>query len=369
MEEDHVLRGEFDASAAGFESPPPSNKLGADESRTPQDIPSIEVMRDAQYGFDFNNSPILPDRADPDKFLEDQINRDKEMQTPVREEVVFTDARFSSSHNYKEQHSPVNLGSQMPFTHRSPELELQPTPEMEIQPTPPVAKPIVSRKRRKLYDMTTVLSNEYVKNALEDTSDILRKRRNCPLSSLSIWKRNNRKRLGKEGFFVEPYLVGSSAELKGIYREDCAKNHLVTIQETFQETNVDQPSLSRHDNDIEIEVLRNNDRASPEICMPSFSTPVPSPSGRSHFTPEKSNANLLSEHLERTDGDRTLPTSDVGPSGNLDSRMRTPDTVYESDMQFDNTVLSDIPELVPSGGDLGFLEKDDDSPAGKFADS
>lgn len=82
--------------------------------------------------------------------------------------------------------------------------------------------------------------------------------------------------------------------------------------------------------------------------MPSFSTPVPSPSGRSHFTPDKSNADLLSEHLEMTD--RTLPTSDVGASGNLDSGMRTPDAFCDSDMRFDNTVLSDIPELVPSSG-------------------
>ncbi|XP_042011812.1 sister chromatid cohesion 1 protein 3-like [Salvia splendens] len=356
-------RVEFDASAAGFETPSRNNNLGAFGSRTPQDIRSIEIMRDAQYGFDFNNSPILPDRALPDKFLEDQIIRDnKEMQTPVREEVVLPDARFSSSHNHGEQHSPVHLDSQIPFAHHSPELELQLTPEMEIQPTPPLAKEKVRRKRKQPYDTTTVLSNEHVKNALEDTSDILRERRNCPLTSLSIWKRNNRRRLRKEGLFVEPYVTGSSAELQGIYSEDCAKNHLVSIQETSQETNVEKPSSSRHDNDIEIEVLRNNDRASPEICMPSFSTPVPSPSGRSHFTPEKSNADLLSEHLEMTD--RTLPTSDVGASGNLDSGMRTPDAFCDSDMRFDNTVLSDIPELVPSSGDLGFLEQDDDSPAG-----
>lgn len=105
----------MDASTAGFGSPSHSNKLGGDGNRTPQDLPSIEVMRDAQHGIDFNNSPILPDRADPDKFLEDQINRDKEMQTPVREGVVLPDARFSSSHNHGERHSPVHLDSDMPF--------------------------------------------------------------------------------------------------------------------------------------------------------------------------------------------------------------------------------------------------------------
>lgn len=144
--------------------------------------------------------------------------------------------------------------------------------------------------------------------------------------------------------------AGASADLQGMYKEDCAKHHLVTIQETFQETNVDQPTLSGHNSDIEIEVLRNNEHASPERFMASFSTPVPSPRGRSRFTPQNSSAGLRSERLEMTDGDRTLPTSNVGASGNLDSGMRTPDAFYESNMQFDNTDLSDIPELVPSGG-------------------
>lgn len=101
----------MDTSAAGFKSPR-SNNLKADGNRTP---PSIEVMREDRHDFDFNNSPILPDRADPDKFLEEQINRDKEMHTPVREAVVFQDARFSSSHNHEEHHSFGHLDSHIPF--------------------------------------------------------------------------------------------------------------------------------------------------------------------------------------------------------------------------------------------------------------
>lgn len=364
MDEDDCPDVELDASTAGLKTPPPSNNLGADRNRTPQSLPSIEIMREAAHGFDFNNSPILPDRADPDKFLEDQINKD--MHTPVREEVVLPDARFSSSHHHEEQpHSLGNLNSHIPFDHHSLELEIQPTPEMEIQPTPPVAQPKVRRKRRQPYDTSTVLSNGYVRDNLDDTGDILRVRGNCPLTSLAIWKRNNRKRLRKEGFFVEPHITGASADLLGIYKEDSAKHHLLTTQETHQETNADQPSSSRHDSNIEIEVLRNNDRASPERSMPFFSTPVPSPSRRNHFTPENTNLDLQSDRLEKTDGDGTLPRSDVGASGNLHSEMRTPDdTFFDNDMQFDNTGLSDIPELVPSAGDLGFLEQDDDSPAG-----
>ncbi|KAI3448928.1 hypothetical protein Pfo_005593 [Paulownia fortunei] len=348
-------------TAAGIKDPSPSNQLGADDrnvgNSSPQDLPSIEKMRDAKHGFDFNNSPILPDRADPDKFLEEQINKDKETFTPVTEEVVLPDGHFSLSQNHEEQHSFGHLDSPGLFVHRSP--------EMEIQPTPPVAQPKVRRKRKQLYDESTVLSNEYMKNALNDTSGIRRVKKNCPLSSLALWKLNNRLRLRKEGVFFEPFVTGSCADLQGIYKEDfiSAKLHLVT-EKTHQETSVAQPPLFRRDSDMEIEILRNNECASPDRYIPSFSLVVPSPIGRSYFTPENSNLGLQSERLETTEGDGISPTADMGASGNLDSEMRTPDTFYGKGLQAEHTALSDIPELVASAGELGFLEQDDNSPAG-----
>lgn len=85
--------------------------------------------------------------------------------------------------------------------------------------------------------------------------------------------------------------------------------------------------------------------------MPFFSTPVPSPNRRNHFTPENSNLDLRADRLEKTDGDGTLPRSNVGASGNIHSEIRTPDDAFfENDMQFDDTCHSDIPELVPSAG-------------------
>lgn len=137
-----------------------------------------------------------------------------------------------------------------------------------------------------------------------------------------------------------PFSAGCSADLQSLYREDSTKNHLDPIQETHEETNVD----------IETEVLRNNDDPSPERFMPLFSTPVTSPSGRNHFTPKNTNSRLESEHVETNDGDRTFFTSEAGTSGTRDSEIRTPDAFYGSDMQFDHTALSDIPELVPSAG-------------------
>ncbi|GFP93120.1 sister chromatid cohesion 1 protein 3 [Phtheirospermum japonicum] len=304
MDEDVPPTVELD-TVAGLNDPSTSNQLGADNRNAGNSSPqkSIEIMRDAARGFDFNNSPILPNRAAPDKFLEEQISKDNENLTPATEEILFPDGNFSSAHNHEEQqHSLGQLNSPTPF------------------------------------GGCTV----YMKNLLNDTSNIRRVRRECPSSSLAIWKQNNTLRLRKDDVICEPF-----------------------IHEENQETSIAQPPLSSRDGNIEIETLRNNERASPERDLPSLTTALPSPGGRSYFTPEKSNLGLQSEQrMDTTGGNGLLTTGDVGPSGNLDSEMETPDMSYDRGFQDEHTALSDIPELVASAGDLGFLDQDDNSPAG-----
>lgn len=45
-----------------------------------------------------------------------------------------------------------------------------------------------------------------MKKALEDSSDLLRKKRNVPINNLGVWKLNNMVR--KEQVFHEPLLTG-----------------------------------------------------------------------------------------------------------------------------------------------------------------
>ncbi|XP_011096962.1 sister chromatid cohesion 1 protein 3-like [Sesamum indicum] len=361
MEEDIPLPVEVDATA-GSEYPSPPNQLAADDgiigNSSPQDLPSIEIMRDARHGFDFNNSPILPDRVEPDKFLEEQINKDKANCTPVTEEVLLPDDRFSSPENHEEQHSLRHLDSPMLFVHQSP--------EMEIQPTPPVTQRVVRKRKRKQYfDKSPVLSNKHVKKALDDTDDTRRNRRNCPLSSLAIFKQNMRLQLKKNGLPCQTYVTGCCLALLSLYEEgNISVHHMVTTEKTPQEMSADQALSPSHDRDREIEVLRNNEGASPDRFMSSFSMAVPSPHGRSYFTPENSSFGLQSECLETNDGDSVLPTSDMGTSPrDLDSEMRTPDTFFGKGLP-ERTALSDIPELASSAEELGFLEQDDNFPAG-----
>ncbi|KAK4398143.1 Sister chromatid cohesion 1 protein 3 [Sesamum angolense] len=350
MEEDIPPPVEVDA-AAGSEYPPP-NQLGANDgnignSTTPQDLPSIEIMRDAKHGFDFKNSPILPDRADPDKFLEEQINTDNATCSPVTERVLLPDDRFSSPQNHEEQHSLRHLDSPML-------LDLcRQFPEMEIQPTPRVARPRARNTKRKQYfDKSPVLSNKRVKKALGDASDTCRSRRNCPLSSLAIFTQNMRLQLKKSCLPLQSYITGCCPVLSSLYDD-----HPNATEKMPQETRVDQPPSRSRDFDRETEVLRNNEGASVDRFMPSFSTAVPSPHGRSCFTPVNSNLGLQSKRLKTTEGDGVLPTADLGTSPrNLDSEMRTPDTFYQKSLLAEHTTLPGIPKLVSCTRSQGIPE-------------
>ncbi|XP_073040782.1 sister chromatid cohesion 1 protein 3-like isoform X1 [Primulina eburnea] len=351
---------------AGYVDRSPQSPIGVNEitigNSSPQDLPSIEIMRNAKHhGFHFNDSPILPDRADPDRYLEEQILKDKQTYTPVKEDAVFPDGHSLSSHRHEEEHSFEHLDTLITFVHR--------TPEIKIQETPAVAQPKVQRRRRKrkqFFDESTVFSNQDMKNALSDTTGIRRVKKNCPCSLLDIWKVNNR--LKKDDVFFEPLISGSCAAIQDIYKEDfiTSKPHLIITEKEHQETNVSQ-SMHGNDDNIEIEHLRYNECASPEGCMPLFSNitlPSTERSRRGQLTPKNSNHKFQSERLETTEGFGRLDTGIRLSSGLHDSEMRTPETFFGDGLHHEHTTLFDIPELFNSAGELGFLEQDDNSPAG-----
>ncbi|KAL3622881.1 hypothetical protein CASFOL_033270 [Castilleja foliolosa] len=85
-------------------------------------------------------------------------------------------------------HLRVTTQAPTPFVHQSPEMEIQASL---------VVQPKVMRKRKKFFD-------EYMKNLLNDTSNICRARKDCP-SSLAIGKQNNTLQLRKDDVIYEPF--------------------------------------------------------------------------------------------------------------------------------------------------------------------
>ncbi|EYU31343.1 hypothetical protein MIMGU_mgv1a005279mg [Erythranthe guttata] len=147
---------------------------------------------------------------------------------------------------------------------------------------------------------------------------------------------------------------GSCADLESIHRDDFVSSKLDRF--ITEETNEGTGVVAT---DMEIETLRNNDcAATPERFIPS--DVLPSPNKQGYSTPVNPTVGSPSRRTEYTDGDGIFHTPDNGPSNNFFSEIETPNTGG-------GTFNSDIPELVPSPGELGFLEQDGSSTIGSEA--
>ncbi|XP_009774740.1 sister chromatid cohesion 1 protein 3 [Nicotiana sylvestris] len=346
----------------------------------PQDIPEIEIMRDAVHDHSFDHVPLWSDQGndvmEPDKILEEQIMREKETTSPIVEEMGAPEGHSILSQQRQEPPSATSVEAhefadpQMSFGHQSPDLALRSTPPPEM----PKAR---GRKRKLLkYDKELVLSNKKMRRDLEDTSDLVRQKNNAPFSRLDIWKQNNK--LRNDGILFEPLITGLCDDLCNIYKEDfiSAKVKTASPQDDYAEPSNNQSSPSGNDLPVEIERLRDNqDFASTNLLseiLPSpnksISSPLmsmPSTSRRDDFTPATTTFGTESSQMGRTMESEVLPTPDPAAfTGYVGSDMETPSTWYGEELGVENTVLSDIPEFDNSAGDLSFLEQDDNTPIG-----
>ncbi|KAE9459839.1 hypothetical protein C3L33_08257, partial [Rhododendron williamsianum] len=327
---------------------PPVASEGIHADSCPDDIPEIEIRRDAVH----NISPwpdLGNDRIEPDGTLERaerQLVNDREIPTPVAEERLISDRQSIPSRHHEEpfnsaasSQAPDNFNSHIAFEHASPpQLVIRATPPAEQQP---VEQPRGrNRRRRQLFDESTVLTNKFIGARLDDYNDLRRKKKHCPSSALDVWKLNNR--LRKENIFLEPLMPEPS--------------------------NAQPPPTCdpMQNPDMEIEHPRNNEgrfdnNVLPDTTfMPSqtrYMSPLPR---REEFTPTSAdNFDLESESQWRTSvGTRVQPTPDLATSTEtLGPEMETPMTFFVEHQRLDDTGLSDIPEVMNSAeaDDLNFL--------------
>ncbi|XP_058225203.1 sister chromatid cohesion 1 protein 3 [Rhododendron vialii] len=372
------------ASGIGFRDPGPTNQAGASEGihedNSPDDIPEIEIRRDAVHGF-HNISPwpdLGNDRIKPDGTLERaerQLVNDREIPTPVAEERLISGGQSIPSRDHEEpfnsatsSQAPDNFNSRIAFEHASPpQLVIRATPPAEQQP---VEQPRGrNRRRRQLFDESTVLTNKFIKAGLDDYNDLRRKKKHCPSSALDVWKLNNR--LRKENIFLEPLMPGLCTDLCNIYKRDfiSAKPHLASAEEPCPEPSNAQPPPTcdpMQNPDMEIEHPRNNEGRFDNNVLPD-TTFMPSQTGymsplpqREEFTPTSAD-NFVSESESQwgtSVGTRVQPTPDLAAStGTLGPEMETPMTFLVERQGLDDTGLSDIPEVMNSAeaDDLNFL--------------
>ncbi|KAL3537342.1 hypothetical protein ACH5RR_000708 [Cinchona calisaya] len=384
MQEDSWPSVPEEATAA-LGDPSTSNRGGLDEktvgNSTTQQLPEIEFMRDAVDDFRMEDALIWPDQGndvlEPDRVLEELIMRDKEASSPVVREILALGGPSVPSHQPEE---PQSVASER--VHESFDLHIaleHSSPRLAICITPPNEQSRAKQRKRRrqfYFDENTVLTNKSMKKALEDSSYLLRKTRNCPSSSLDIWKLENR--LKKECVFLEPLMTGLSADIDSIYKNEVvsSKPHLVTLEGPHPQPRVKQSPTHGDHSEMEIEHLRDYEGpagGSPMFeILPSLSRFGPSPSmsmpsiiRTDESTPATMNVGSESDWLETTIGTDVQPTPDLAASSGLfGTDSETPATRLSKALGVENTVLSDIPEMANSAGDLSFLEQDDNTPGG-----
>ncbi|XP_012065510.2 sister chromatid cohesion 1 protein 3 isoform X1 [Jatropha curcas] len=410
---------ELQTGSPDFRDPGPSNQTEVINSMLNDDNspPEIEIMRDPVQGFSPEKLPSgFPDHQN-DAFQPttsfDQGLNEKEIPSPFKEDALPSGGQPSPFQRHSE--APEKFITDISFGNTSPELAIRSTPPVQ-QPRPR------QRKRKHFFDESTVLTNKFMKKALENSGDILRRRREIPSTALGIWKLNNK--LRREQVLYEPSLTGYSANICNLFKRDyiITKSHLTLEREATPEPRVvtspapsteaiaeardanspapatevvieardraspppiteeipeptsAQSPVSEAEPDPEIERLRHHEGQdgnrllpdSPARFMPSPGRFVSSPFRRDDFTPntEKNLGSGSVPWAQTSIETEVMPTPGISASpGTCTTEPETPRTFLEDQFDPGHTGRSDIPESIAETEDLHFLEADN-TPAG-----
>ncbi|XP_039002992.1 sister chromatid cohesion 1 protein 3-like [Hibiscus syriacus] len=364
------------SEAEDIERHGPSNQTQVMESVSndnSQDFPEMETMRDAAHDFPPQNLPSvgLDNRNDPAEVAAslEQVLEEKETRTPSLNLL----ASGEPSMPFQQHSDPPASASNAPL-----EAFVDASPQLVIPPSPPPEQPR-RRRRRNFFDEKLVLPNRLMKRALEDCSDIVRKRKKTPCSALGVWKLNNARKA--EQMFNEPSLTGLSEDLCNMFKKDgiFLNPQLAMPEEVIPEPTELQSAVPTTEAirtpppdhrvgsspvpvpevHMETECLRHDGSNAadnvPEFeYFPAGSLPSPFRREDSPFSAHS----LESELAPRTASTTNIPAS----TGILVPEIPTPMTFLEEQSCLGNSGFSTIPEFGTSKTDLYFLEEDSHTP-------
>ncbi|KAJ9558351.1 hypothetical protein OSB04_012965 [Centaurea solstitialis] len=319
---------------AGVQEPDPNIQMGSgDDGLIDDENVTRPVLRDAIH----DNYVVMPssmpsDREEPDLVLVEQFEKDNGSAAPGEVSVPDFSPVNKQTPPHDSAHSgPTNDNSDPPvsFGLASSLMAVQPSPLAEPEPAPAAEQP--RAKRRKIqFDKFPVLTNKFIKKALDDPSNLSRKRKGV-CSSLDVWRLNNT--LKNEKVIIDPVITGLCHNLSQMF-EPGYKSTKPRVIEAEQD-------------DMEVERIR-------DIVGPDDNNAIPtySPSGSKSYQVQTSSIGTVV-------GSTPDPTS-ASTYGFSD--METHMEYSQSHQGFENSGgLSDIPE-VDDAGELTFLEDDEGTP-------
>ncbi|OMO69797.1 hypothetical protein CCACVL1_19259 [Corchorus capsularis] len=354
-----------------IENPGPSNQAQVDSisNESSQDVPGIERMRDASDDFYAENGPpeCSDHRNDPTVVSDhlDQVLNEKEIHTPNSNMLASGVPSMPFHQRSDPATSPSKGPPDTPFVRESPQLV--------IQPSPPVQQPRQRRiTRRRFFDEKLVLPNRLMKRALEDCSDLVRKRIKIPCSALDVWKLNNTQRI--EQVLNDPSLTGLCADICDMFKRECisTKPHMMVPEEVVQEPTVlrctvpTTKAISEHRLGQDpasipaLENLRHSHYATDDDFTKLGSYPAGS---MSPFRRDESRFSTNSSESELAANAGSISTPDTAAFiGTHGSDINKPMTLLE-----EQSCLKDTGFSAPPEADLFFLEEDVNTPTESLA--
>ncbi|XP_021738467.1 sister chromatid cohesion 1 protein 3-like isoform X1 [Chenopodium quinoa] len=349
--------------------PSPDNRNGegpnqSEEHGRPEGeiVPPFEVMRDATDYDVHVHSPILrphKENVDPNINIsppkdttEKEIDTPPSIPMPSHEPLQYSGPSSPPTEVHVDTDSHANVPSTA--------LALRPSPPPE-QPQPRQR----NRKRKQLFDESLVLTNEALKNALNDCSDLVKKKKKLPCSALELWRFSEKKKKNEE-VFSEPLISGMGANLQNLLSKDLKISHLklpVTEEAQLESRVAESPAHTPNVGD-EIERLRSADRE-PGHNIEQFLPSSPLLMSPQPQTAATSSSTMVPSSVSEPRFGTTDTQSDMGMyTRSAATEIETPILNFEDRDDDGGTAPSDIPESRASmkADELSFLELDNNSP-------
>ncbi|XP_072962041.1 sister chromatid cohesion 1 protein 3-like [Typha angustifolia] len=336
-------------------SNPAEDSSSFNQTHFSQEVPEIEVMREAVQSFEPRNLLGWDDaNMETDVLHEGSFpsTKRKDSLSPIMEGVsVSGDIHLAmpSRANAPSVASADDLdilNTGISLGHQVPDLELQPSPLVKEKKTK-------KRKKKQFFDESLVLTNGEMKKQLEDTSKLLSKRRKLPCSALGAWKFC--RTLQNEVILHEPLLSGMCNNIKETFKKSIP---LSIVDSSHLEASPGLAHVSSQgampDLDMEPELPRFDTHV--EANQPDI---VPSPSGRGELTPFRTSDVNLNSGMGKTFDTEVLSTFEsLESAGRVGPEPEVSLFPLEEEQPFLYRDSPEIPGLLNSadGEDLNFLE-------------
>ncbi|PKA66117.1 Sister chromatid cohesion 1 protein 2 [Apostasia shenzhenica] len=191
-----------------------SNIHQLEEQRNQTKLMPSEKDKSVQLENQRNDTKLMP--LDCDKIIADEERRNQNESSDLK--------RLHLSQNdevnvIEEPHSDALLPNK---SQRKSDLSGTPSPTFKMTTPTIKERPPTSKKRKRSFNGSIILSNGFMRQMLHDASDLVFKRRKAPHTDLDVWRSHTL--LNIEQSFIQSLITVSSLEMKTLLQKKLPVN-------------------------------------------------------------------------------------------------------------------------------------------------